>query len=221
MKYKYLSYVIANEMPVYGAKASINISSVKSIQKGDHSNVYTFTIENHWATHVDAPNHFFQHGRKVSEYEADFWIFINPQIVTINAEPGQIISKTDFMSEINQNSDLLLLQSGWGLYREKALYSLQNPGLDPSVALWLRKEYPSIRAIGLDWVSLSSYTNRELGRDAHRAFLDPNREGHPILIIEDMCFVDNIENVKEIWVVPLRVDGIDSAPCTVIGAFDD
>jgi len=97
---------------------------------------------------------------------------------------------------------------------------MKGPGIDPSLGILLRKEYPSIRAIGFDWISLSSYTNRELGREAHRIFLDPRKEGNPILVIEDMFLPWNMENLKQVLVAPLRVDGIDSSPCTIIGIFE-
>jgi hypothetical protein len=63
--------------------------------------------------------------------------------------------------------------------------------------------------------------NRELGRQAHRAFLNPESDGYPILIIEDMDLSANLNGLKQVWVAPLLVEGIDSAPYTIIGIFDD
>lgn len=219
MKYIYLSYLLENEVPVYGGSGSLNIKDIRSLRRGDPANAFSFIMENHWGTHIDCPVHFFDNGKKVSDYIANFWHFYKPQVLKITAKPGQIIGKQDLNVKINPETDLLLLKSGWGKFRDKDIYSFQNPGLDPIIGIWLRNEYPLIKAIGFDWISLSSYTNRELGREAHKAFLYPASEGKPILIIEDMLLPDDMQNLSQVWVVPIRIEGIDSAPCTVIGVI--
>ena len=218
---RYLSHKLSASIPVYGStKATIQLREIKSIVSGDSCQTYWLGMENHWGTHVDCPAHFFTEGMKIADYEAKFWLFRKPQILSVNAKPGQIIGRKDLITEINPETDLLLLKSGWGKFRGEEIYSLQNPGLDPGLGLWLRKEYPSLRAIGFDWISLSSYTHRELGREAHKAFLNPEGVGHPIVIIEDMNISEYLNKLKEVWVVPLRVERIDSVPCTASGVFE-
>lgn len=218
---RYLSYLLSHAVPACGSvEKNIELREIKSLEKGDSCCTYWVGLENHWGTHVDCPAHFFADGMQVDEYGADFWFFRNPQVLSIHAEPGQIIGVSELSSEINPEADLLLLKSGWGKFRGKDIYSLRGPGLDPLVGMWLRKNYPSLRAVGLDWISLSSHTNRKLGREAHRVFLNPESEGRPIVLIEDMFLPEDMENLKQVWVAPLRVEGIDSAPCTVIGVFE-
>jgi len=120
---------------------------------------------------------------------------------------------------IAEGSDLLLIQSGFGRFRGTEKYSCCNPGFAPETGTWLRKGHPSLRAIGFDFISLSPYQNRDLGRESHRAFLDPRGVNSPILIIEDMDLSGNLSDLLWVWVVPLRIEGLDSAPCTVIGVF--
>lgn len=220
MECKYLSYVLKALIPVYRGHGSLDIKELKSLNRGDLANTFCFSMESHWGTHIDCPAHFFKNGKSVVDYEADFWLFRNPQVLTVKAVPGQIIRKDDLSGRIDPQTDILLFKSGWGKFRDTEIYIVENPGLDPSMGHWLREEYPSIRAIGLDWISLSAYTNRELGRAAHRSFLSPDEDGHPILIIEDMLLPNEMERLREVWVVPLRVDCIDSSPCTVIGVFE-
>ena len=72
---------------------------------------------------------------------------------------------------------------------------------------------------GIDWISISPYQDRELGREAHRVFLDQKGRNNPVLLIEDMDLSCDLTKLRELWVLPLRVEKIDSAPCTVIGGF--
>lgn len=214
----YLSHPILSHIPVYGrGKRKIELKNVKSISKGDSSQVFWFGMENHWGTHIDGPAHFFPGGRRISDYPASFWFFRNPQVVSVKAAPGQVISFSDLGADILRSTDLLLLSSGWSKLRGRSEYSLNSPAIDPSLALRLREKYPLLRAVGLDWISVSSFKNRSLGREAHRAFLNPKGKGHPLLLIEDMYIPRKIKRLKQVWVLPLRISGIDSSPCTVIG----
>jgi len=217
---KYLSYILSDDTPVYGAKEKGVLSKeIKSLSKGDSAAVFSVSFENHWGTHVDCPAHFFMGAKKAVDYGPEEWIFRNPQVIDINASSGKIITIED-IGRIAPRADLLLLRTGWSRFRGKDIYSLNNPGVSSEVGIFLRKNYPKIRGIGLDCISLSSYAHRESGREAHKAFLDPKGYGAPLIIIEDMFLSDMPEGLKEVWVSPMRIEGIDSAPCTVIGVFE-
>jgi len=213
--YKYLSYPLTASMPVYGNHSeSLEITSLKSIENGDSCRVYKIRFENHWGTHVDCPAHFFLDGKKVTDYLPETWFFKSPQLIDVTLNAGQLLEQIE---GINPDTDLLLIRTGWSNIRGSKDYSFNNPGLSPELGIFLRDKFPNIRAIGLDLVSISSYTNRELGRLAHKAFLDHDSIGQPILLIEDMFLPLDIDSFNEIIVMPLIVEGIDSAPCTIIG----
>ena len=127
----------------------------------------------------------------------------------------------DWLNTIPPCTDILLFQSGWGNRRVEKIYSVENPGIHPDVGLYLRENLPSIRMIGIDWISISPYQDRELGREAHRVFLDQKGRNNPVLLIEDIDLSGNFKKLKEVWVSPLRVERVDSAPCTVIGDFSE
>ena len=52
-------------------------------------------------------------------------------------------------------------------------------------------------------------------------FLDRKGRNNPVLLIEDMDLSCDLTKLRELWVLPLRVEKVDSAPCTVIGGFSD
>ena len=80
------------------------IEPVKSIQGGDSANVFRITMENHWGTHVDAPYHFFDDGRKITDYPPEFWVFKSPDTIRFiasihdNEEIFKGIEVTDLVS---------------------------------------------------------------------------------------------------------------------------
>ncbi len=197
----------------------MTLNQLKSVEQGDSCNTYWFGLANHYGTHVDAPAHFFEGGLNINEYPAETWNFEHPCVITLKLTDNELIGIESIAPDISENADIVIFQTGFKQHRGGKKYSCYNPGVKPEVGFWLRSEYPSVRAIGFDFVSLSSFQNRDVGREAHKAFLDPNGDGGPVLIIEDMDLPSDLSELESLWVVPLRVEGIDSAPCTVIGTF--
>jgi kynurenine formamidase len=121
-----------------------------------------------------------------------------------------------------QKSDCLLLHTGFGQYRSEERYRAYNPGIAPETILWIRKDYTNIRCIGIDSISISSFQHRNEGIEAHKAaFIIKKGLGEPLLLIEDMN-LRTLSNskLKSLIVLPLQVDGIDSAPCTVLAKIE-
>jgi arylformamidase len=221
MKHIFLSHAMTPVLPIYGGQGKPQVELVKDPCKGDSSTVCRLTFENHWGTHIDGTAHFFKGGQPISEYPADFWIFNAPAVVRLSLEEGQIVMPDQVCPHVPPEADIVLLNSGWSQWRTQDKYSCRGPGLSAELGKELRKRFLQLRAIGMDWVSASSYLHRDIGRDAHRAFLDPQSPGRPILLIEDMNFSSIEGRLQEVFVFPFRFEGIDSAPCTVIGALND
>lgn len=220
MTFKLLSYTIDQKTPLYGNNPRPSIIPQSSISKGDTSNTFLLKIHNHSGTHVDAPNHFIESGRRISDYSLDELIFIKPFIWNFPLDDAYIIRTEDIIasSQYLGNVDFLLIHTGFGKFRNDDKYRTQNPGIAPETILWLRKNFPGIRGVGIDTISISSFQHREIGRKAHRAaFIEEDDLGEPLLLFEDMK-LDEIWNkkVSRIIVLPWLVDGMESAPCNVL-----
>ena len=60
---------ISSETPIYSGDPGVEITSFKAISRGDSANVSHAAFGVHTATHVDAPNHFIEGGRRVHELD--------------------------------------------------------------------------------------------------------------------------------------------------------
>ncbi len=217
---KYLSYILKDNIPVRGKKSvPLLVEPEKSIAKGDSCNTYRFSMGNHWGTHVDAPAHFFKAAKKVSSYPAESWIFSNPCVTGLDLKGDKIIGLDKVRGVVGKNHDMLILKTGFGRFRGSDIYSLDYPSVSPDIGIWLRRERPNIRALGLDFISIGSPKDRLLARTAHRAFLKPRGRGAPIVIVEDMDLSCNLSKLRMVIVAPLLIGALDSAPCTVLGIF--
>lgn len=203
--------------PIYGGGQGISISSDRSILKGDTANTKLITLYNHSGTHIDFPNHFFEQGKTADNYSADFWIFENPYLVFRKAEENEIFFLSDDeMKKIPSEIDFLIIKTGFGEFRGEDKYWKYNPGFAPRFANMLRDKFPNLKVIGMDFISLTSFQNRELGREAHRMFLGGDR---PILLIEDMDLSKITNSPKSILCLPLLINGLDGSPVTIIASI--
>ena len=170
---------------------------------------------------MDAPRHFIPDGRAISDYSFDDLIFNNPLLIDCPTDPGEQIELEDIHTQELEGVDCLLLHTGFSRIRDrdKEIYRTRNPGISPDVIRWLRKEFPAIRCIGIDSISISSFMHRELGREAHTAaFIKQTGLGEPLLLIEDMNLntLSTDNKRRQVVVIPWQILGIDSAPCIVL-----
>ena len=214
----YLSYMLDENTPTYGSRNVFDINKKASIAKGDVANDSFISTTVHIGTHIDMPYHFYENGQTIEDYCSIDFIFKN--ILFLEIEPNSIIIKDELLEKLEQvenkkNFDLLLVKTGICYKRDEEIFWKENYGFDPSIADYLRKKFPNIRVFGFDSISVSSFAHRMIGREAHKAFLEPS---NPILLLEDMDLRDiNEQNViHEVHVVPLRIKKCDGLPCTVI-----
>ncbi len=213
MKVIFLSHFISENTPLYGGEKSITLRQVKSIKKGDSCNTMYWSFPNHIGTHVDAPSHFLEKGLSISDFNAGFWIFNEVTLIEIfNVKPGCIIEPENINNI--KDCELLLIKTGFEKYRAEEIYWQNSPSLHPKLAFYLKDKCPFLRAIGIDFISISSLSNRELGRKAHRAFLERD-----IILIEDMKLSEIHYSPDTVIVAPLLIKDADAAPATVFGIY--
>ena len=214
--YRLLSYHLNAKTPMYGSAMPVKIEPCKQISKGDACDTSYVTFSNHSGTHIDAPRHFSAGGKSLSQYGIEELIFSRPFVLDLKKGDGELVLPQD-LKDIPE-CDLLLIRTGFYQYRGTEKYRLNNPGISAAAAKMIRETLPSIRAIGIDSISVSSYTKREEGRLAHQALLDPDaHKNKPLLLIEDMDLSGDLSGLKKVFAVPVFFEGVDSMTCTVIG----
>jgi arylformamidase len=218
----FLSYPMAAQSPAYGGGKGAVITPVNQIASGDSSNTGHWSFTNHLGTHLDLPRHFISNGPTIDDYDASFFVFEKAAVVDLGeVSPGEIISVRHVKRhEFPRDIDILIIKTGFCRKRRTAVFWQANPGFSPDLADYLREKFPTLRVLGFDSISLSSYSHRELGRDAHRRFLEGPR---PLLPLEDMDLVQVTERTcfKRVIVAPWRVKGAEGVPCTVFGETDN
>ncbi|WP_414469864.1 cyclase family protein [Methanobacterium sp. ACI-7] len=221
MTYITLSHTLEQSSPVHMALKEPEIKPNSQISKGGGYNSYIINVENHSGTHVDAPGHFLENTKIISDYTPDELVFNNPLILNIPKGQNELI-KLEEISDLNlDDKDCIVFKTHFGKYQkdDPETYLNFNPGIGPDLIYWIRKNYPLIRCIGIDCISISASQKPEEGKKAHlNAFMGNEELGEPLLLVEDMKLdtLKNLDSIKSIIVVPWQIKGIDSAPCTVL-----
>jgi kynurenine formamidase len=216
-RWLYLSFPIDATTPAYGGGGSFSAIAVKSLARGDACNGAAWTLPNHLGTHLDFPRHFVLDGKTWADYPPEFWIFRKVCLLDISpVAPGAWITPDGLNADaISRDSELVLIKTGFSALRHTPAYGRAGPAFTPGLAAMLRERCPRLRVLGFDTISLSSWTERALGREAHQAFLDHAR---PLLLLEDMDLTGVTPTTAFLQVVaaPLPVVDADAAPCAVL-----
>ena len=221
----YLSHVLTEDTPLYGASGEVKIQRSRCIDAGDTSNNSNLALPAHAGTHIDAPFHFDHSGRTLDSYSADFWYTQKIKLLEISVSKAQLVDLSvlgDKINEIPKDCECLLLKSGFEVQRQDNPqdYMTAGPGIGADLAQWLR-ENRQLRFVGMDFVSTSSFQHREIGRETHRIFLKEDyADSPPILLIEDMALQAIDKSPASIHIVPIRFENSDGAPVTVIAELN-
>ena len=213
-----LSHIIDSDTPAYGNRDRFIIEEASRIADGASANSskWTFTT-NHLGTHIDMPKHFFDRGLSLTDMPLEFWISDKVQLINVPCISAKLIEVDDLSHDIYDETEVLLLRTGYENFRKTDKYWDDNPGLSSKLGFWLRKNSPKLRVVGFDFISLTSWKHRTDGKIAHQAFLNPEREGNPICIIEDMALKNIRTHLNKIIVSPLFVEKANGSPVTIFG----
>ncbi len=216
LKYKILSYPLEQETPLYGDTPKIQFVPLKSIAKGDSSNTTFVSFCTHSGTHIDVPLHFSSQGFSITDFTIEDFIFHSPFLLTCPKEPGTLVEINDILKyeEMLIKCDILLIRTLFSRFRGKEIYRTQNPGISSLLAKFIVDRFKNIRAIGIDSISISSYQHRPMGRETHQIFLERDSNYPPMIIIEDL-YLENLNQLEKLFVIPLFLKGLDGSPVTV------
>jgi len=216
--YVWLSHILDVNTPLYGGGTDWKCVKDKEIQKGDSCNTSQLMLPSHAGTHVDAPLHFIKKGKAIEEYSADNWVFKHPGLVFLEPEQGSLIKPDEVHIKKSDKTEIVLFCTPFEKFRNDEIYWKENPGIAPEMADYLIDQCPNLKAVGMNFISISSFKHRDVGRLSHKAFL-----GKGIRIIEDMHLLSLQpgDKIKRVMVMPLRFKAGDGAPCTIIAEKEE
>jgi kynurenine formamidase len=214
-----LSHDIRAGDPGWPGNFTYEYEQVSSTEQGDVANFGILHLLNHFGTHLDAPNHFNPDGLKIAQVPIDRFVFERPLVVDVEKSDRELVSRSELEAHSSslEQADLLVLRSGWSAVRadDPERYANDGPGVSTAACEYLIDEFPGVKAVAMDWISLATPKRLDEGVPAHQVLCGVGRGDRYVIIIEDVDLSRLPRDVKRIYAIPLFPQLADSSPCTV------
>jgi arylformamidase len=197
-----ISQVLNDKIPVWPGDTPYQYKVSWGMEESGSVNVGQVTMSTHTGTHIDAPYHFDNDGKKV--IELDFNLYIGPALVVQLQQPTSIGLK-ELQDVPLQGVKRLLIKSG--AWKDKTVFPKSIPHIEPELAAYLGEQ--GVQLLGLDLPSVDPLDSKELS--AHHEL---NRHG--IHILEGLV-LDKIEPGEyELAALPLPLEQADGSPVRAV-----
>jgi arylformamidase len=197
-----ISRRLENGMPVWPGDTEFNYKVSWTKEESGSVNVGTLTMSTHTGTHVDAPFHFDDNGKKIIDLDLD--LYIGP-VKVLNMTGKKSISVEDLERTDFEGFERVIFRTlAW-----------ENPSVFPEVIPYIEADVApflagkGVRLIGVDVPSVDSIDSKSL--TAHH-YLHANG----IHILESLKLNDIEPGVYELIALPLPLVDADGSPVRAI-----
>ena len=184
--------------------------------KDDGYNLELLFLSSHTGTHLDAPYHFLEKGKKIHEISLKRLI-INAILIKIRKRRDQAITKTDIQKFEKKNVKIpnestIVFWTGWQKLIKNDSYFVNNPGLSVTAAKYLISKKTNL--VGIDSPSI------DLGKEK-RFLIHHLFAKNDVLIVENLANLDKIKSWKfQLAVLPMKLENATGAPVRAVGIID-
>ncbi|KRF64598.1 kynurenine formamidase [Bacillus sp. Soil768D1] len=173
-----------------------------SIAKGSSVNVGEILMSTHLGTHIDAPFHFDENGKKI--IELDLELYIGPALL-VKIDAAKSIGVEAFTGIDFTGIERLLLATGQ--WKDLSRFPEWIPTIDPELAPYLADR--GVKLLGLDLPSVDYLDSKEL--PAHHAL-----SGCGIHILEGLVLESVEPGLYDLAALPLALEEGDGSPVRAV-----
>ncbi len=219
-----LSYDLAADGPGWPGNPKLEFQRHTSMDRGDIVNHTIFTLFTHFGSHLDAPLHWQQNGESVTDLPTERFIYLSPIVIDIPKGPEAFITAAEIEahSAAIVGKDCLLIRTGFSRYRqnEPEIYSARGPALAPEAAQYVIDNFPQLKAIGTDCISIASPAMIKEAIATHRILCGYHNPAKSLIILEDFSLDFDLSRLKRVYALPLFLKGAEGSPCTIVAEVE-
>ena len=204
MKIIDLTMQIDGQTPVYPGDPKPRIWQKSTVAKNGF-NTKGLEISSHFGTHIDAPFHIFEKGKKLDDFPLSTFI---GKAVVLDARKSN--AKKEIIADTSavQGADFVFFCTG----NSKGCFSENYFGNSTSISLQTARELVAkkVKIVGIDCLSPDNEPF-----ETHKELL-----GNDILILENLVNLEGLIGKKfECIIMPLKIAQADGAPCRVVAVL--
>lgn len=228
-KYVELGYPVYEGMPVYPGLPEVKVALRENLEAGDDWNGSVLTIYLHAGTHVDAPWHYMGGSAPgIDLIPIDRFFYRHPLLLDVPAKCKNdliTIEQLKAYGEELYEADLLIFNTHSYPKRETDFEDYANgfAAVGAEAAEFIREQLPNVKAVAIDTLSIENIgVGKTNGFRTHKAFLDPAKPNHTILIYEDINIAPVAgKKLVSACCTPLRIKGKDASICNLVAEIED
>ncbi|NIP62306.1 MAG: cyclase family protein [Nitrosopumilaceae archaeon] len=205
-----LTIPISSNLPAFPGSPKPVFIPWENLQENGY-NLELLFLSTHSGTHVDAPFHFDNLGKKLHEFPISRFC---TQVTKIKAKTGKDkkITKEDIRDFERSYDDIrigssLIFQTDWDKKLKTEYYFKKNPGLTKDAAFYLISK--KVRLVGIDSPSIDMANSSRF--PVHNLFAKNN-----ILIVENLTNLRSAPDIFTLIVLPLKLKGTTGSPVRAI-----
>ncbi len=171
----------------------------RRIAQGQGCNTSCLTLHTHTGTHLDAPWHFIESGKRLDEVDSRLY-FGKATVVEIRGEK-RIEARHLANRELGNR---VLFKTDNSFFPNDGIFRADYTAIEPDAAEWLVRS--GVRLVGVDYLSVGPY--KQTGRITHQILLQED-----VLVVEGLRLAEVEAGEHWFVVLPLPLQGLDGAPC--------
>jgi arylformamidase len=197
-----ISQILNDKIPVWPGDTPFQYKVSWGMEESGSVNVGQVTMSTHTGTHIDAPFHFDNEGKKV--IDLDLNLYMGPAQVIHLEQPASIGMKELENVSLQGVKRLLIKTDAW---TDKKVFPESIPAIEPELAAYLAEQ--GVQLLGLDLPSVDPLDSKEL--HAHHQL-----NSHGIHILEGLV-LDGIDpGDYELAALPLPFEQADGSPVRAV-----
>lgn len=202
-----ISLQLNESLPRWPGASDFLVEQNLLLSSGDLCNNSRAELELHNGTHIDAPWHMVDHGKKVDQIPLS--TLVGPAEVVELTEVKRITADVLEKHVSKHMVDRLLLKtSNSHLYKQHgSSFYEEYAALESTGAQWVVDH--GIQLIGIDYLSIEVFDSHDYS--AHKILL-----GNEVVVLEGINLAEVHPGRYELTCLPLRFTGTDGAPCRAI-----
>ncbi len=204
MKYYDISLNLSAETVCWVTSPPFELVERRRMSRGDHNNSSALNMSAHSGTHLDAPFHFVPGGATIESLPLD--LFIGPAIVQA-VDAGRYITKEHVEAIDLKGESRVLFKTRNSHLLHKFAYEPDFVAFSVEAAQALVAR--GVKLVGLDYLSVAHAGDEQV--PVHRAFLD-----HGVVLLEGVDLSEIKPGRYELICFPIRLRGLDGAPCRAV-----
>ncbi|MDO8481111.1 MAG: cyclase family protein [Nanoarchaeota archaeon] len=197
-----LTMPIDARTPVFPGDPQQEIRQIATIEKNGW-NEKRLSFNSHFGTHIDAPYHMLENGKKLTDFPIE-WFVGKACVIDVRGQKEIFAPLDNF-----QDCMMVFFLTDHIRYVYSPKYFSENPVIGTKMAGELIKH--KVKIVGLD-----SFTPDNAPYDVHKLLFK-----HNIRIVENLVNLEKLVGKTFLChILPLKIQDADGAPCRVIATLD-